>query len=270
MIRETVYKPRSMSSCYQRLNLLEKNRYIDSFCSIDAKNWFWQLTDKSFKLLKLKDLHLEQVGFKSEHKYHDLLVTLFHLGLWNTFQNENSDIFTEQELRRVNLESFPDWVPRTRMHRPDGWLKTNLDLKDNSALIAIEVELNLKERSSYESLGEHYSDYLGVGRVLWVVRTETDAKFIYKNLQLKSYTKASEHSFIILSQWRNHLWQTPIFLGKDQGLKLQDILNTSLVTVREPGMDKVLFNFYKKPINSRALKQSNEIYFQHSKIRFYP
>ncbi len=266
IIHHTIFEKRTLSACYKRLNRLEKARYIESFCSRDAKRWFWQLTDKGYKALAFDDITVAQIGFRSEHRDHDLLVSLFHLGLWHSFKSPNNAIFTEQELRRIDIKSYPDWTPQTTQHRSDGYYKMDLQTSNDKSLVSIEVEFNLKAAPTYTELGLFYSDILGIHQVLWLVKSETDARFIQRNLAKDSSRKGSEHSFIILSHWLEHLWQTKILIGKDQGKNIENLF----VTMPSPSGGqipaKVLFDFRKKLINSSIRRSQMESVIAHNKI----
>jgi hypothetical protein len=269
IIHHTIFEKRTLSACYKRLNRLEKSRYIESFCSRDAKRWFWQLTDKGFKILNFDELKIAQTGFKSEHRDHDLLVTLFHLGLWQSFKNTNGAIYTEQELRRIDVKSYPSWVPQTTQHRSDGYYKMDLGASNDKSLVSIEVELNLKSAPTYAELGLFYSDVLGIHQVIWLVKSETDAKFIQRNLAKDSSRKGIEHSFIILGQWFQHLWQTKVFIGKDQGKSIENIFVTTPSPSRGQIPEMVHFDFRKKLINSSIHKSQVESVIAHNKIIGY-
>ena len=267
MIHSSAYSHRSLSACYKRLNRLECYKYIESFSSRDAKRWFWQLTDKGYRVLNFDESEIKQNGFKSEHKDHDFLVTLFHFGIEQTLLlNSNSAIYTEQELRRIEIENYPDWVPHTKQHRPDGYFKLDRSLSNDKSLVAIEVELNLKSAQKYFDLGQFYSDTLAIHQVLWLVKTETDAQFILNNLKKGSSQKETEHSFIILSQWFDQLWQTKIFIGKKQNQNIEFVIGT----IQEPSTgsvpDKVLFEFRKKLINSTVITNQTKSLINLSKI----
>jgi hypothetical protein len=251
------------------LVLLENNKYVESFCSHDGKRWFWQLTDKGYKVLNFSHQQIRQTGYKSEFKDHDFLVTLLHFSMWYTFSDEKSEFFTEQELRRIDVESYPNWVPHTIQHRSDGYFKIDLSLPNNKSLVAIEVELNLKSAQTYTDLGVFYSDILDISQVIWLVKTETDAKFIQRNLMKDSSTKAMEHSFYILDQWLQDHWLTKIMLGKDRNQTLLNSFYSSPIPTSSRGMEVDYFNFHKKLTNSINQKSTEKIISAHNKIIGY-
>ncbi len=266
MIYNAVYSHRTLTACFKRLTRLEKNKFIESFVSQDGKRYFWQLTEKGYKSLIFDDQKIIQVGFKSENKNHDVLVTLLHFGIWKSFSNANSAIYTEQELRRIDLESYPDWVPHTKLHRPDGYFKIDLTLSNDKSLVAIEVELNLKSAETYIELGRFYTDMIGIHQVIWLVKSETDAHFILRNLIRGSSSKATEHSFIILNHWFQSLWQTEIFIGKNQNQRLEKSLDPTPVTSRSQIPAEVLFDFRKKLMNSTTLINQTKAIPTYNKI----
>lgn len=261
VIHELVYKPRSLSACYQRLNHLERNNYIESFCSKDGKMWFYQLTDAGFRCLDLEDYNFNQNGFRSEHVNHDFWVNSFHICLARYFFDLKNAIFTEQELRRFEIESYPEWVPHTKRHRPDGWCIETTGNSNHSRLFGIEVELNRKPNETYADLGLFYSEAVNVDTVLWLVKTEVDAKFILHHLSRKTENALNIHSFITIDQFIKDQWQSPITLGKNIGLPIKSLFNKRPINELENYLEHLLFDLRKYPIKSiiNSFKQSQTI-----------
>lgn len=85
-----------------------------------------------------------EVGYKSENKEHDFWVTAIHLGDWLYQIPIGSALCSEQQLRRLHRDHYPEWVPKSTDHRPDGWWNINCGRPNNKSLIALEVELSRK------------------------------------------------------------------------------------------------------------------------------
>jgi hypothetical protein len=86
------------------------------------------------------------------------------------------EVFSEQELRRVAIDQYPPWVPRTDGHRPDGYWRVPC-LKEK-ILLALEVELTQKRDLDYSLLAQFYAEEKSIFRVIWVTRTLSLAKHI--------------------------------------------------------------------------------------------
>ncbi len=106
-----------------RLRQLEEVRYIESI-RIEKRDFAWQLDKRGYEFIRpyfSEDIHR---GYKSHYPKHDFITTTFHLGEWLNKQPESSEIYTEQELRCNPDEFYPDWVPQSVVHRPDGYSRT--------------------------------------------------------------------------------------------------------------------------------------------------
>jgi hypothetical protein len=94
-------------SAYRRLMHLEAGGFVRSL-PIDGRwNEVWGLTDRGFKYILPKLGELQHVGHKSENVFHDYLSSAFHLGEWLTHQPENSQTYSEQQLRRYPTDAWP-------------------------------------------------------------------------------------------------------------------------------------------------------------------
>lgn len=249
-IHELVYKPRTLSACYQRLNNLENNNFIESFCSKDGKMWFWQLTERGFKCLDFDDITLSQNGFKPEHINHDFWVNVFHISLAKNFFDLDKPIFTEQELRRYEVENYPDWVPHTKRHRPDGWCIYNAANDRTSSLFGVEVEINRKPSETYADLGLFYSETVNSDTVLWLVKSEIEAKFILNSLGRKTTDVGHIHSFLTVDQFIKDQWQSPIVIGKNAGQPARSLFQKQPITELEHSLAQLCFDLRKYPTKS--------------------
>jgi hypothetical protein len=245
-----VYPERTPYRCYRRLLLLEENELIVSTSSWDRKSVVWHLGKIGFEFVKNQVSMDEQVGFRSENKDHDFWVTAIHLGEWLTNTPKGCANFTEQELRRTGMDNYPDWVPQTKQHRPDGYWKIGLNKSNAEGLIALEVELSKKTPMAYSDVGDFYSNMISLYQVIWVVRSEGDIAYIHRHLKTGSSSHASEQSFITLNQYTEHQWQSKILTGKNQGKTLSELLNTSGELLENQGSAKVLLDVRKKPMNT--------------------
>ena len=61
---------------------------------------------------------LAEDWFLSENHNHDRLVQAFLFGEWVSFQSPQVIFWTEQEMRRFDVIDYPDWVLKSKEHRP--------------------------------------------------------------------------------------------------------------------------------------------------------
>lgn len=230
----------------------EHKGLIESICSFDAKFRLWQLSDKGYKILTTRYPDVYPYGFRSENKDHDFWVTVIHLGDWLAGIPENCDLFAEQEIRRRETDDFPDWVPRTKMRRPDGYWHLVLSQPNDKSLVALEVELSKKAPESYHDIATFYSDSIFIYQVIWVVKSTTDANYILRHLMSRSSTKACEHSFILLDHFIGHQWQAKIIIGKNVGITLSETLKKRVQNDGSLATASFLLDLRKYPIKSTS------------------
>lgn len=245
-----IYPERTAYRCYRRLLLLEENEFIISTSSWDQKTVVWHLGKCGLEVLTDQLSDTTQGGFRSENKDHDYWVTAIHLGEWINGTPANCANLTEQELRRVNIESYPDWVPQTKQHRPDGYWKIGLDKPLGESLIALEVELSKKTPMAYSEVGDFYSNMINPYQVIWVVRTQGDISYIHRHIKSGSSTQASEQSYLLLDQFIESQWHCRILFGKNQGKSLIELLGSSKELGENYSSAEVLLDVRKKPIDS--------------------
>lgn len=258
-IQMAVYKNRTMEKCYRRLMDLYRERYIECFTTQDQKVSFWQLTEKGYTVLDFSELEMDHSGFRSENQEHDFWVNAIHFGAWVNQKSSNADIFTEQQIRRTSIASFPKWVPHTKEHRPDGWLKVDLSQPNKRGLIALEIELSKKAPASYNEAGKFYSATIEVAHVLWFVRTLRDAQYIHGHLQGSLQKKISEHSFILMDHFIKNQFQAKIILGKNFDQPVSHILNITSSDAGAVPTQYRLLDIRKYPINSSKLKTPDSV-----------
>lgn len=245
-----VYKTKSLNRAYRRLLQLEKEKLIQSYWSRDGKYCLWLLSEKGFELLKNNYPAQFLNGYKTENPNHDFWTTAIHLGDWAAEKPKESLIFTEQELRRHEIEHYPGWVPHTRQHRPDGYWKINLSLKNSESLVALEVELSKKEPYRYKSAGEFYHEIIEIYQVLWVVKSEGDINYIFKHLTDGKKEYGAVHSFTTIDQYMRLGWQSQIIFGKNCGKTISDFLQPRGVPSLSDRPALGLLDLRKRPMDS--------------------
>ena len=211
-------------TAYQRMLKLKSKGLVEVKFSSSRNFPVWQLTRAGF--LAIRDLLplLSEEGFASEFPDHDLFVMAAHIGEWLP-KGSVSDVifFTEQELRRQSAETLFDWLPPTKVHRPDGyWYFPNT--KPNS-LLALEVEVNRKSFSDYMACGSFYNKYKAIDQVLWVIQSQSLAFKVVEAAHQNLADFRDIHNFVLFSTFREKGWQSKIFKGPSAGSTMHEFLN---------------------------------------------
>lgn len=245
------------SAIYQRLLRLEKHKLIQTVNSSNGNGRLWTLGQKGFYAIRGRLPLLSEEGYKSEHISHDLACGAILFGDWIAGVPAGWKIFTDQELRRIDRDHHPDWVPNIHdRHRADGWWFSE---KENRHL-ALEVELSAKKAADYQYLGDLYTDVINIERVIWLVRTN-DTAYIHKHLLNGRSVGSSVHSFIFFEEFLKQVWQSQIRIGKDTGRTIENILHSQAMPNPFPGIGKVLLDVRKKPKITRGFDSATATVF---------
>ncbi|MBI2712604.1 MAG: hypothetical protein HYX41_07115 [Bdellovibrio sp.] len=210
-------------SGYARILILRNAGIIRVHSDGHGKKFVCSLDRKGFEAIRETLPPMREDGFKSEQIGHDLLVSAFHLGEWLLEKPETATLFSEQQLRRMHPDMYPDWVPRSEVHRPDGYTQTLLG--DHLATIAFEVELSNKRDSDYLKVAEFYEHYEKIERVLWLVPRQSTAIKIQEKMNQVLHGVPSPHNFILLEDFANSGWHAEIKFGSDKGKTLISLLS---------------------------------------------
>ncbi len=101
------YPSLTLAAVYYRLWRMERAGLLD--CKTNSGlDYFWMLSKKGFEAIKQELPPLAEAGYRSEHWGHDLITSAIHLGdgLFNSIAG--LEYWTEQELRRLDPEFYPD------------------------------------------------------------------------------------------------------------------------------------------------------------------
>lgn len=225
VVYEKFYAWRSRRNSYNRLLRMERQGYLkylqDQSCVYRA----WSLGKRGYQAIKHRLPVLESDGYKTENVGHDYLVTTAHQGTWVLSPPDDVYISTEQELRRVDPDHLPRWVPNPKDHRPDGyWAAQN---GSDWSLVALEVEISRKLAINYDLVARFYAQYPAVKRVLWLVDKESMKKWLIRKL-CKTGADGSVHNFVTLEPYLTSGWNTTIEAGPDAGMSISEMLHTRL------------------------------------------
>lgn len=239
-------------TAYCRLIILEKNGYIKSIDMKERRHSVWTLAERGFSFIKSNLLNLESYGYKSENYEHDHLASTFHIGEWLTNQPQFTQTYSEQELRRVIPDHWDDWVPRSTLHRPDGY---SLYFEgENPVVVAFEIERSLKANARYESVVTFYDMQPSIKLVFWLVETRAAVNAIRRVFEKYNVRDWPKHHFVLISGFREQGWMAPFIEGKFKGKRPIDFLGTSSPStgLLEPFCRRThsLLDTKKKPIKS--------------------
>lgn len=216
-----------LESAHLRLRKLEEVGYVESV-QIDKKRYAWQIGKRGYDFIRMhfsEDIHH---GYKSEYPYHDYITTAFHLGEWLCVQPEQTEVYSEQELRCNPDEFWPEWIPQSTLHRPDGY--SRIIQNDKQMLFAFETELSLKSKRRYEGLVYFYERQTTIDCVLWVVGSRGMMGSIRRVFERYNATQFTKHNFILLSDFLASGWQAPILQGNYKGKSLENLLGYCATT----------------------------------------
>ncbi|MGE0174046.1 MAG: hypothetical protein AB7T49_14710 [Oligoflexales bacterium] len=247
------------TAIYQRLTRLQHAGYILARVGLTGNHFAWTLTMKGYSVIRPRLNGLQEDGFKSENFGHDLLASAVHLGSWIQGIPEGCEVFTEQQLRRYSESDYPEWVPRTTRHRPDGYWRVKGDPLPK--IMALEVELSRKTNLDYQTIGAFYASWKKIYRVIWFVEKEGHAKRLAEKLSSGSEEKADYHNFLTVGQFVEGGWQARIIEGSEVGLTLQELVNDTPMMSPSVVMGRLLMNAAKAPFRTKGYKVFSPTHF---------
>lgn len=251
-LTEIFYPKNAPSYCYRRLVRLRNAGLIEP-CPIKedslGRSFVWGLTKKGFEIIRDGISDLKEVGFKSESIDHDLLVSAVHIGDWLFGAPDTCAVFTEQQLRRMHEEHYPNWVPRADGHRPDGYWRTLFNGQNGT--IALEVERNRKSLDDYIQAAQFYANRSELFRVVWVTRLPGAAKLILEAARKVGGDAQGLHNIVMESDFRKLGWGAPIVMGRDIGKSMSHLLPSKRSKSEQYIAPTLLLNTMKSPHMSK-------------------
>jgi hypothetical protein len=204
-------------STYKILEKLERSDYIRSQFDVVDRFTVWQLTSKGFQALRARMKPLVEEGYLSENHYHDRLVQAFHLGEWATYNFPQVEFWTEQEMRRHDPADYPDWVPGSKDHRPDGY--TRIKHQNKNSVFAVEVELSTKRPALYEKTLDYYKHARNIYRVYWLVKNQETRDVILRARTCINEESANYHLFVDLEDYLKNGWDAVVTNERSEKVK---------------------------------------------------
>ncbi len=252
-IHEAINKISSQYSTYKILDKLERSGFIGSYFDYEERFYVWQLTSKGFAVIRKKFDELAEEGFLSENPNHDRLVQAFHLGEWSTYHSPHAIFWTEQEMRRFDVADYPEWVPKSKEHRPDGYTRVVGHKKVYT--FAFEVELSTKRISKYEATMQFYKHARQVNRVYWLVDHNYTREQILKAKICVNDESFNYHVFIDLEDFKKNGWDAMITNERSEKVH----------TLRE-NMQEVCGDLYKELMATLRANSTVHVHLNHLKV----
>lgn len=247
-IAQRFYSHSSVNGAYMRLWKLKRAGFIRLRTDVTGNFFVWTLDKKGYEAIRSRLPVLREDGYLSENLRHDLIVSGIHLGDGIFGHIQEIELWSEQELRRIDLSFFPSWVPRSKRHRPDGYWR----LVDSTGqkLIALEVELSLKPDTTYELTARFYDDHTEINEIIWVVPRPNMAQKIHALME-KASRRGYKHSFVLLDSVISLGWQAPVIHGHRFNSSIADILETEPKRTRKALFGQFSFDTRKSPHKSK-------------------
>ncbi|MCX6117348.1 MAG: hypothetical protein NT027_07400 [Proteobacteria bacterium] len=231
-------------SAYKRLRYLEKLGLIQSGNERYLRKVTWTLTADGFKSIVHYLPALKEQGYKSEYIHHDSIVSAIHIGDVLINPNTGLQLLSEQQLRRYHADSLPDWAPKSKLHRPDGyWFRPNE--RAEPLLVALEVELSTKVSDAYQSIARFYARNQNIGHIVWVCDNKSFAKRLLENLKAGEPLAGKTHSVFILCDIEAHGWAATAKIGAQNGKSLRDLLGCEPILRPEENLGKSVGNWWE-------------------------
>lgn len=202
-------------TAYRRLLHLESDGFIGAYPVDGRFNEAWILKEKGFKYILPHLGDLQSKGYKSANYPHDFLATAFHLGEWLTQQPGNTQTYSEQQLRCYPADLWPPWIPRSALHRPDGY--SAYQSSEKRVVVAFEAEISPKAKKRYERVVTFYDNQPGIHYVFWLVDSKGTLNSVRRNFEKLQVREWSKHQFILLSEFKQKGWLAQFIEGKSTG-----------------------------------------------------
>lgn len=247
-----LYGKADTQHAYRRLLCLHKLRLIETRTNSYDNKVLWGLSKGGYKLMRSSLPTLSSDGYRSESNAHDFLSSVFHLGPVINNPSDKIEIFTEQELRRVDPEDFPQWVPKDMTHRCDGYWR--MPINDKQRIIGLEVELSRQKHSRYRDIARYYESNASITRIIWLVRNERQAINMQNSMREEVGENVRFHNFVLYPDFLERGWDAPLKLGAENGIEMSRLF----VPIRDypptSSYPKGILDLSKRPRDSGSYK----------------
>jgi hypothetical protein len=234
-----------------RLWRLERAGYIRSMIFDFKEQVVWTLDKKGYQFVKSELPPLKEEGYLSDKPAHDLQVAVIHLGEGFTSELPGIKFFTEQELRRIEPEFYPSWVPTNNWRKTDGYWLVNG--KNGHQVIALEVELNSKKHANYQEIIHFYNEVQEINKILWVIKDPSTMEKIQSSIE-KVAMAERKHNFIMIEAFKTNGWQAKIISGPDSNKTINELLENNTLNTQNPFNASFTLDTSKCPHKSNSCK----------------
>ncbi len=226
MLGEVAFKGQSIWWVYKALRQLKREGYIQALPrgkSLDME--LWALTVSGFEVFLMDRDDIAQYRYRAHAPLHDYLGTCLQIGPQGFGQSEGRIYFTEQMLASLTSANFPRSFRRVEGHIPDGMTQYRNGVRD--ALVAYEVDINLKDEERYKKTLAYYSDGPSPGLIIWLVKNEWMKERICQAMRSEDYTDRSREllaktAFVLQSDFIEKVWEAPA-IGAFAGASLRKL-----------------------------------------------
>jgi hypothetical protein len=232
---------------YNRLWKLTSAGYLRQIPLLGGRYCAWGLDRAGFALIKSRLPPLANEGFRSEKIEHDLIVTAAQVGEHLLSVPPEVETVSEQELRNLDSEALPLWVPLPKTHRSDGYWRSNFN--GVSKIISLEVEMNQKNRERYEVICDFYHKENSIDTILWIVNNDATSAIIRRQVSDISTEDLPRHVFVNLNDFLKNQWDANAVDGTGQNMRLSLHIDQTTNKSSLNNIASSLLDFRKCPVN---------------------
>jgi hypothetical protein len=254
-IAEEFFGNQYSEAAYKYLRSLHRKRLVRRVSLEDAGGFLWALTAKGFELATKGLPALAAKGYRSEAVDHDYLCTAVQRGFWLQAVPHSVALVSEQELRCCHPEHLNRWIPRSDLHRPDGY--TIVSQTGAVEVTAFEVELTQKSASEYARVSSFYSPD-EVTRVVWVVNSVATAESIQERFQEFHPERAFLHQFVLTKGLLDRFWNAEVVLGVESGRRIHQLFGQADSPVLLRGERPAMLDLRRRPYSSTLYRGGSD------------
>ncbi len=191
-------------------------------------------------------------GFRSEAPRHDYIASTIQIGPWISTNNPTVEFFTEQELRHIHPDDYPNWVSKDISHRSDGLWR--FPLTNKGLVFALEVELGRQTPERYRNIAKYYDANQTIARVFWAVRSNRQAERIHNFIKEEVGNGARFHNFLTVEDYFKKGWLSTLTLGHEAGRTMSDLVGLKKNELTPISDQNCIFDLSKCPTKSGNYK----------------
>lgn len=226
MLKDLAWKKHGFWWAYKALKQLQREKLVQLLPrGKNLEQELWALTRNGFEVVLMDRDDIEQYRYRVHAPAHDYLGTCLQLGdFWKS--GLDVDFFTEQQLSSLSKWNFPQAVFAKDGHVPDGITFVRGAL--SAAIIAYEVDLNLKDEERYLRTISYYKEGLRPHLVVWLVRNTWIAEKINSlicrhGIAISDFDLRKRVAFVRLDDFKKSVWGATVLGGQFQGLTLRKL-----------------------------------------------